>query len=227
MSDPPVSDPTWSDPLDKTMAKTQVFLLSPAYCGGKRAAILLNPASSFDLAVRLRAGSLSIGEAFSFLSGLYFRGKLTYGQRFGHLPAGGDSTLVITPSRGLRSPAAIVTVDELREFASVDVDLEDIRYRGPFERDLRLLDTRLPARTRLILLGSIATPKYVDALVNVVGSRLHFPPAFIGRGDMSRGGLLLRAARSGAELDYTRLDSGTTRRGARPPKLEPEPRGAR
>jgi len=206
--------------------KAQVFLLSPAYCAGKRAAILLKPDSSFDLAVRLRAGALTIGEAFSFLSGLYFRGKLTYSQRFGNLPSGGDSTLVITPSRGLQPPASLVTVDQLREFASVDVAADDVRYRAPFERDLRVLHTRLPPQARVVLLGSIATPKYVDVLVDVVGRRLHYPSSFIGRGDMSRGGLLLRAARIGLELDYTRLDPAVSRRGARPPKLEPETRDA-
>jgi hypothetical protein len=204
--------------------KAQVFLLSPASCAGKRAAILLKPDSSFDLAVRLRAGTLTLGEAFSFLSGLYFRGKLTYGQRFGHLPSGGDSTLVITPTRGLQAPASFVTGDDLREFASVDVAADDIRYRGPFERDLRALHGRLPARVRVILLGSIATSKYVDILAGIVGHRLHYPSSFIGRGDMSRGGLLLRAARAGVELDYARLDPAVSRHGTRPSKLEPEKR---
>ena len=46
---------------------------------------------------------------------------------------------------------------------------------------------------------------------------------FVGRGDMSRGGLLLRHARSGVELDYLPL-RGATRHGARPPRLLPVPR---
>jgi hypothetical protein len=106
----------------------------------------------------------------------------------------------------------------------VDVDAGDRRYREPLERDLARLDERLDPHTRVILLGSIATPKYVDALLAVVASRLHYPPSFIGRGDMSRGGLLLRAARSGVELDYTLLTAMSTRRGPRPPRLEPLPR---
>jgi hypothetical protein len=202
----------------------QVFLLSPAFCGGRRAALLLSPRSTFDIAERLKTGSLTLGEAFSFLSGLYFRGKLAYGERFGRVGGGGLATFVITPTQGLRPPSSVVTADELREFASVDVDAGDRRYREPLERDLARLDERLDPHTRVILLGSIATPKYVDALLAVVASRLHYPPSFIGRGDMSRGGLLLRAARSGVELDYTLLTAMSTRRGPRPPRLEPLPR---
>ena len=198
-----------------------VFLLSPAWCGGKRAKILLNPGASFDLAVRLREGTLTLGDAFAFMSGLYFRGKLAYGARFGPVTGGRDRTLVITPTEGLRSPSSVVTIAQLREFALVDVDSDDPRYRAPLERDLRALDGALEKDARVVLLGSIATSKYVDALVRVVGPRLWFPPSFIGRGDMSRGGLLLRAAESGIELDYAPLDAKTTRRGPRPPKLEP------
>ena len=201
---------------------TKVFLLSPAWCGGKRAAMLLNPAASFDDAVRLRAGTLSLGEAFAFMSGLYFRGKLAYGSRFGPVTDGRDRTFVITPTQGLRSPASTVTISQLREYASVDVNADDPRYRVPLERDLLALDASLDPSARVVLLGSIATSKYVDALLGVVGPRLVFPPSFIGRGDMSRGGLMLRAARDGIELVYAPLDPMTTRRGPRPPKLEPE-----
>ena len=200
-----------------------IFLLSPAWCGGKRAKMLQNPAASFDLAVRLREGRLSLGEAFAFMSGLYFRGKLAYGARFGAATAGRERTFIITPTQGLRSPLSSVTIEQLREFASVDVDADDPRYRVPLERDLRTLDAALDDAARVILLGSIATSKYVDVLRHVIGSRLRFPPSFVGRGDMSRGGLLLRAARDGVELEYAPLDGATARHGARPPKLAPLP----
>jgi hypothetical protein len=198
-----------------------VFLLSPAWCGGKRAQMLLKPTASFDLAVRLREGTLSLGDAFAFMSGLYFRGKLAYGSRFGPVTQGRHRTFVITPTQGLRSPSSAVTVSQLHEFASVDVDADDPRYRVPLERDLRALDASLGHSARVVLLGSIATSKYVDVLQEVIGPRLNFPPSFVGRGDMSRGGLLLRAARDGVELDYAPLDSMTQRHGPRPPKLEP------
>jgi hypothetical protein len=200
----------------------QVFLLSPAYCGGRRAAILLRPGSEIELAVRLRAGVLTLGEAFSFLSGLYFRGKLMYAQAFGRAPAPETpATLVITPTRGLVSPDTLVSAELLREFADVDVAADDDRYRVPLERDLRRLATQVPANVRVVLLGSIASDKYVRLLIQALGDRLHYPPTFIGRGDMSRGGLLLRSARASTELDYDVLAPGTIRRGQRPPKLEP------
>jgi hypothetical protein len=200
----------------------QVFLLSPAYCGGRRAAILLRPGSEIELAVKLRAGGLTLGEAFSFLSGLYFRGKLTYAQAFGRAPAPETpAILVITPTRGLMSPDTLVTAELLREFADVDVAADDDRYRVPLERDLRTLATQVPANARVVLLGSIASDKYVRLLIQALGDRLHYPPTFIGRGDMSRGGLLLRSARASTELDYDVLAHGTIRRGQRPPKLDP------
>lgn len=200
----------------------QIFLLSPAYCGGRRAAILLRPGAELDLAVKLRAGVLTLGEAFTFLSGLYFRGKLTYAEAFGRAPAPGTpAILVITPTRGLMPPDTPVTAELLREFAGVDVAADDDRYRLPLERDLRTLSARVPADARVVLLGSIASDKYVGLLMEALGSRLHYPPAFIGRGDMSRGGLLLRSARALTELEYGLLEATTVRRGQRPPKLEP------
>ena len=44
--------------------------------------------------------------------------------------------------------------------------------------------------------------------------------AFVGRGDMSRGGLLLRHASNGVELDYAPI-AGAVLHGKRPPKLPP------
>jgi hypothetical protein len=200
------------------MGMARAFLLSPAYCGGRRAAMLLKPGSTIALAQRLAAGTLTLGEAFSFLSGLYFRGKLTYATEFD--PAA-ICTYVITPTRGLRPPSMPVDADVLREFATVDVSAGDPRYREPLERDAAALAAQLGDDARVVLLGSVATGKYVDVLAGTLGNRLHYPTSFIGRGDMSRGGLLLRSARAAAELDYAVLDPRARRRGPRPPKLEP------
>ena len=60
----------------------------------------------------------------------------------------------------------------------------------------------------------------MDVLLDAFGERLVFPIAFVGRGDMSRGGLLLRHAREGRELEYVPV-RGAVRHGQRPPKLEP------
>ena len=198
---------------------TTVFLLSPAYCAGRRAKILLRSGSTLAIAQRLQAGTLTLGEAFTFCSGLYFRGKITYARTFAP-----DATLVITPTRGLQPPDLLITGDLLREFAGVDIASDDVRYRKPLERDLRTLAKRLSAGARVVLLGSVATGKYVDVLVRSLGPRLHFPPSFVGRGDMSRGGLLLRQAASGVELEYAALEPTATRRGPRPPKLDPRTR---
>jgi hypothetical protein len=196
-----------------------VFLLSPAYCGGRRAKSILNPKSSHGVAARLEAGTLTLADAFTFCSGLYFRGKIAYATAFAP-----DETFVITPTRGLLPPGVLVSADLLREFAAVDISEDDARYRTPLERDLRALTARLDPDARIVLLGSIATGKYVDVLTKSLGARLHFPPSFIGRGDMSRGGLLLRHAASGVELEYAVLDPAVKRTGARPPKLDPRTR---
>ena len=198
---------------------TSVFLLSPAYCGGRRAQIMLRPDATSDIAKRLQAGTLTLGDAFAFCSGLYFRGKITYARTFAP-----QATFVITPTRGLQPPDTLVTADLIREFASVDISEDDARYRAPLDRDLQHLLARASDGTRVVLLGSVATGKYVDVLVERLGARLHFPPTFIGRGDMSRGGLLLRHAASGVELEYAPLELHTKRHGPRPPKLDPRTR---
>src|SRR5262249_31956506 len=97
-------------------AGSRVFLLSPANCSGKRATMLLNPGATFALALELRAGRLSLGDAFAFMSGLYFRGKLTYARRFADAGAVSGRVLVITPTRGLQDPSAKVSAALLKEF---------------------------------------------------------------------------------------------------------------
>ena len=193
-----------------------MFLLSPAYCGGRRATYLLREGSQLALAQRLADGRLSLGEAFAFMSGLYFRGKLAYALHFG-----ADNVHVITPTRGLLPPEMLITADLLREFATVDVMADDARYRRPLDRDLGRLARQLSGDARVVLLGSIATGKYVEALTSALGTKLHYPTAFIGRGDMSRGGLMLRCVSDEVELDYAPLTPDAIRHGSRPPKLPP------
>jgi hypothetical protein len=179
----------------------RIFLLSPAHCGGKRAALLLREEAAFPLAERLRGpAGVALGEAFSFLSGLYFRGKLAYASRFARPPRGLSGAQVITANRGLVAAETRVGIEELRAFGSVDIHAGDPRYRTPLMRDVATLAGQ--PDTEFVLLGSVATGKYVDVLLDVVGERLLFPTDFIGRGDMSRGALLLRAARDGRELAY-------------------------
>jgi len=198
---------------------TRTFLLSPAFSGGRRAQMLLNERAQFDLARRLHAGkSVSLGEVFTFLSGLYFRGKLAYANAFARPDV--SRVLVITPTRGLVAAATPVTLPDLREFAEVDIAETDPRYRRPLERDLRRLVKQLTPRCEVVLLGSVATGKYVSVLLDILQTRIHFPADFVGRGDMSRGGLLLRSAVDGTELPYIPVH-GAVRKGKRPPKLAP------
>ncbi|MEO5720543.1 MAG: hypothetical protein ABIR71_03610 [Chthoniobacterales bacterium] len=200
---------------------SRVFLLSPAYAGGQRAHLLLSESAQFDLARRLQSNKPpTLGEVFSFLSGLYFRGKLAYATTFAATRARDPDILVITPNRGLLPVLRPLSLAELQAFAEVDIAADDPRYRAPLERDVRKLVRRLGPKTEVILLGSIATGKYVDVLLDLIGARLLFPADFVGRGDMSRGGLLLRCAVDRRELDYIPV-AGAARKGKRPPKLTP------
>src|SRR5213078_4784946 len=159
----------------------------------------------------------TLGEVFAFLSGLYFRGKLAYANAFARTAKGICGVLVITPTRGLVDAATRVN---LREFAEVDIHESDPRYREPLARDAQRLAKKLSAECEVVLLGSIATGKYVDVLLENFQHRLRFPADFVGRGDMSRGGLLLRCAVDKTELTYISV-MGAVRSGKRPPKLTP------
>ena len=196
----------------------RVFLLSPANASGERMQLLLRPGAQFDLARRLRAGAATLGEAFEFTSGLYFRGKLLYARIFARPPAGATGVLVIAPGAGLVPAEDPVDAERIRALGAVPVDAADARFREPLERAARLLLAALPDEAEIVLLGSIASAKYVEPLLAVFGQRLLFPPSFVGRGDMSRGGLLLRSARAGEELAYAPV-LGAVRRGPRPPRL--------
>jgi hypothetical protein len=197
-----------------------VFLLSPARCDGRRAAILLGVRATFPLAVQLRETGAPIGDVFSFMSGLYFRGKLTYSRAFARSVAAPSGALVITPGRGLVPPEQVVTLEDLRAIAEVGVTTEEPRFREPLERDAAALAASMSGSDRVVLLGSIATGKYVDVVESKLDGRLLFPSAFVGRGDMSRGGLMLRCVLERRELDYVPI-AGAVRRGVRPPRLEP------
>ncbi len=186
----------------------------------------LSPTSPSVIAAALRSpGGAPLGDFFSFISALYFRGKLTYARRFAR-PAEPDNPLVgsgvqvITPNAGLRSPDTLVTIATVRAFAAGDIDAGNASYRRPLEASARALREEVGPDCDVVLLGSIASPKYVEVLTAIFGDRLQFPVAFVGRGDMSRGGLLLRHAGDGVELDYVPV-LGAKLHGARPAKLPP------
>jgi hypothetical protein len=204
----------------------RIFLLSPANLGGARARMIASPDARFELAQRLRTASgAPLGEVFSFVSGLYFRGKLTYARRFARPPDPDDpvvagGVLVITPNAGLRSADTSISVRSLEAFANVPIDLKNPAYVGPLTASAGALDRAAGPECEVVLLGSIASGKYVELLLPIFGERLLFPRDFIGRGDMSRGGLLLRCVTADDELSYMPLH-GAVRHGARPPRLAP------
>jgi len=208
------------------MSDPRIFLLSPANCGGTRAKQVLSPRAQFAVAAELRSpAGAPLGEVFAFVSGLYFRGKLTYARRFANPPEPGNAIVgsgvhVITPVAGLRSAETLVTHAALRAFARGDIDARNARYRQPLEQSARALGAEIGPECDVVLLGSVASPKYVDVLTSIFGDRLRFPIDFVGRGDMSRGGLLLRQARDGVELAYAPV-IGAVLHGVRPPKLPP------
>ena len=204
----------------------RIFLLSPANCGGRRAGQIVSDRAEFPLARRLRSeDGAPLGDVFAFMSGLYFRGKLAYARRFTNPPDPGDplvsgGVLVITPNAGLRGADVAVTRESIRAFAGEPIDLANERYLRPLERSAQALRAALGPDCEVVLLGSVASGKYVEVLQPVFGDRLLFPTAFVGRGDMSRGGLMLRCVTSGDELDYVPV-AGAVRHGRRPPKLAP------
>src|SRR6187399_1158498 len=205
----------------KSAVECRIFLLSPAYAGGERARMILRDQAQFPLARSLRGKSgAPIADVFTFLSGLYFRGKIAYANAFARPARGTPGVLVITPTRGLIDGRTRIRLDDLREFAEVDIHEDDPRYRRPIERDARDLAKKLSEQSEVILLGSIATGKYVDVLLANFGQRLRFPADFVGRGDMSRGGLMLRCAADRQELSYVPVE-GAIVNGKRPPKLAP------
>ncbi|HEV7596521.1 MAG TPA: hypothetical protein VGO33_16115 [Gemmatimonadaceae bacterium] len=186
------------------MSQRRIFLLSPASCGGKRAALLFNEKAEFDIATRVREQpGVPLGDVFSFLSGLYFRGKLTYAREFENPPPRrAPGIQVITPTDGLYSPGSLVTLKDLERFATIPIDPDDSRYRSPLERDAGEIADRIGPMCQVVLLGSVATGKYADVLLPIFGDRLVFPQEFLGRGDMARGAMLLKRAAAGTELTY-------------------------
>ena len=181
----------------------RIFLLSPARLNGKRAHLLFHPVTMFPVARALRStAGAPIGEIFTFLSGLYFRGKLAYAEAFARPPQGLNSgVFVITPNGGLLAPSVRVTLDDLARLAKTDIDPSAKEFRKPRQKDAKALAHALGPRGEPILLGSIATRKYVDVLLAAFPQALLFPAEFVGRGDHAarkRGGGMARGGAGAA-----------------------------
>jgi hypothetical protein len=185
----------------------RVFVLSPANCNGVRAQWLLRKNSRSDLAQRLRRPGVPLGEVFSFLSALYFRGKLAYAQVFSRPPSDCPGILIITPTAGLLPHDTLIQLPNLRRFAAVPIQIKNQVYCSSLRRTAKKLAREMGPDCEVVLLGSLATRKYIEILSPIFGSRLIFPAEFIGRGDMSRGGLLLRYVRENRELHYVNVQN--------------------
>ncbi len=181
--------------------RTRIFLLSPANVSGIRGQRLLSPASDFALARQLRQSGAPIGEVYRFISSLYFRGKLDYAEKFQNPPQGVAGVQVITGA-GLMLPETVVSLSDLRQISSTPIDANNTHYRLPLDCDLLRLREMAGDETDVILLGSVASPKYITPLREVFAERLFFPKDFLGLGDMSRGSMLLRCCAQTLELGY-------------------------
>jgi len=189
-----------------------IFLLSPANLSGRRGAMLLEPSARFELARELRsAQGAELGELFSFVSSLYFRGKLAYARAFGRASAGQETAYVISAGGGLCLPEERFSLERLQSWAKVSIHQDNPHFTAPLIRHASALFDRSAKGTRFVLLGSVASDKYVEPLLDVFGSALLFPEQFAGIGDMSRGALLLRAVREQNELAYVQV-AGRSRR---------------
>jgi hypothetical protein len=203
----------------KTMHR--IFLLSPANVAGKRAKMLLNPEADFELAHRLHIGGrVTLGEAFSFMSELYFRGKLAYARAFAHPPAGLSGAYVITTNQGLVPVETLVSAEELDSFSKDQIDAQNRSYSDPLVGTALAISAASSGDCPIVLLGSVASAKYTHHLLPIFGELLQFPLEFVGRGDMSRGGLLLRSAAANQMLNHVPV-AGALLKGKRPPKLMP------
>jgi hypothetical protein len=190
----------------------RVFLLSPANCNGVRAGWILRPEARSELARRLRTSEgASLAEVFSFLSALYFRGKLAYARAFAQPPVPSSGVLLITPTAGLMPDGASVRLSTLRGFSRVPISLKNRRYRSALMRGVKQLAHEIGPGCEVVLLGSIATGKYLDILNQALGDQLRVPAEFVGLGDMSRGALLLRCVREQRELNYISVATASER----------------
>ena len=187
-----------------------MFLLSPANCRGRRAQQVLSPKATFSVAARLRGEGVPIGELFAHMSGLYFRGKITYARKFGR-------AFVITPDQGLIPAETTITSQVLIRFADAEIDLGNPGYRTPLEQTARALGDEAGADAQFVLLGSIASEKYVQVLSAIFGSRLVFPADVrrARRHEPRRGAAARRRRVAGA-----RVHSGHRRRPPRSPSAQ-------
>jgi hypothetical protein len=148
----------------------RIFILSPANSGGERARLIFNPKAGFDLARRLQRGEKApVSEIFSFLSGLYFRGKLVYSTSFARPPVRLEGVYVITSNRGLIPVDEPLSLADLAEFGTVPIESNEPRYLEPLQEHAKKISKKCGANCEVVLLGSIGTNKYAEPLLEFFG----------------------------------------------------------
>lgn len=217
--------------MTRAARRQRLFLLSPATAHGPRALLLRKPDSGSAFARRVREQGAPLGEVFSFLSGLYFRGKLEYARAFALSPREIEGVHIITMTDGLLSPEAPVSTQDLERFALCPQGADAATRL--LEHSARVLADRLDPHAEIVLLGSVGTGKYTDILTPIFGERLLFPRDVLHIGQLARGALFLRHARQGRELDYVpvaeiiRAGRRASLRADAPPRDEPAPKESR
>jgi hypothetical protein len=114
----------------------------------------------------------------------------------------------------------LIGLPDLSEFAGIPVHSKEVRFTDPLKQSIQAASAF--ASSEVILLGSVATGKYTETLLPMLGERLLFPTDFAGRGDMSRGALLLRSVAADQELDYASVSRALRSRSRGP---APRPQG--
>src|SRR5262245_7129374 len=132
-----------------------IFLLSPARVGGKRTDLLLSPRANFELATRVQTTGAPLGEVFTFLSGLYFRGKSIYANRFVRPYKKVPGVYVIISNHGLLPIETNITKEDVISFGEIPIDPADKRYVQNLQNAAAELLKKLPPNADVILLGSI------------------------------------------------------------------------
>jgi hypothetical protein len=184
--------------------RPKVFVISPATAHGPRALSLRRPDSNSTLARQLREDGVPLGDVFSSLSGLYFRGKLEYARAFAHAPAAETGGVyIITMTDGLVSPDARISVQDLERYALCGEGAA--AAVSALEGTARALLQRIGSEGDVVLLGSVGTGKYTDLLTPIFGERLLFPRDVLHIGQLARGALFLTRAREHRELEYIRV----------------------
>ena len=100
---------------------------------------------------------MPLGEVFTYLSALYFRGKLAYAQAYAAPPPGCPGVWIITPTAGLVPHDVLIRLPKLRGFGRVPIHLKNRLYCSSLRRSARKLAGDIGPNCELILLGSIGT----------------------------------------------------------------------